>query len=96
MTELYFVIRALMEGMVGSEYNVQLDDEPTVKVKITGHSQERGASVTRLEVKGKTCLLLITNPDGSVITEVDWPSEQPEFKVIARIWDHLTKPKAQL
>lgn len=96
MNELYFVIRALIEGMVGSEYNIQVDDHDSVKVKITGHSQERGASVSRLEIKGKPCLTMVTNPDGTTIIDVDWPSEEAPLKIVARVWDHLTKPKAQL
>lgn len=93
MSELYFVIRALTEGMVGSEFNVQLDDNEPVKLKVTGYAQQGGASVSRIEIKGRVVLTLVTNPDGTVLTDVNWPSEEAPLKIVARIWDQLTKPR---
>lgn len=96
MNDLYFVIRAMLEGMVGSEYTVELDNADPVTVKITGHSQARGASVSRVEIKGKPYLTMITNPDGTQIIEAEWPSNESQWRVIARIYDQLTKPRAQI
>lgn len=92
--DLALVRRALIEGMVGCEYSVQLDDNDPVKVKITGQALNEGASVSRIEIKGRPCLTMITQPEGTRMIEVDWPTTDAEMKLIARIWQQLTKPRA--
>lgn len=96
MSELALVIRALYEGMIGCEYTVQLDDDDPVKLTITGYVGNKGASVARIELRGRDVLTMITNPEGTQMIEVDWPTVSHEMKVIARIWNQLTKPRAQL